>query len=183
MRVWSSPNRILGICFIVLALVIAVLWIPFDVGSGITAKARRQIHIGDAMLPALACLFVFIGALMVAIRANSLPQISPSRRDILFLFHILAIIALSFAIMRWLGEFTVWGLLEETNYRTLRDTVPWKYLGFLVGGTILVSGLISLVEGRVTTKSIVMGLLTSIALVVVYDLPFDDLLLPPNGDV
>ena len=65
----------------------------------------------------------------------------------------------------------------------MRDTAPWKYIGFILGGVVLIAGLIALVEGRVSLRGVVLGLMATFALIVVYDLPFDDLLLPPNGDV
>ena len=73
--------------------------------------------------------------------------------------------------------------VSDLQYRLLRDTRPWKYLGFIAGGTLLISGLISLVQGRISWKSIAIGLIAIALMIAVYDLPFDDLLLPPNGDV
>jgi len=46
-----------------------------------------------------------------------------------------------------------------------------------------VTGLIGLVEGRITMRGVVIGLGSAIVFIIIYDLPFDDLLLPPNGDV
>ncbi len=46
----------------------------------------------------------------------------------------------------------------------------------------MVFGLISLVEHRLSWRRAGAALLAVAALIVVYDLPFDDLLLPPNGD-
>jgi hypothetical protein len=39
---------------------------------------------------------------------------------------------------------------EIGSYRQLRDTVPYKYLGYLAGGTVMVGGLIAAVEQRLT---------------------------------
>jgi hypothetical protein len=47
----------------------------------------------------------------------------------------------------------------------------------------MVGGLISYIEGHLRIRSFLIGLGSALALVAVYDLPFDDLLLPPNGDV
>ena len=85
--------------------------------------------------------------------------------------------------MRWLGPLAVELFGAEGSYRALRDTAPWKHLGFVAGGTLLVAGLMALVEGRLTMRGVVIGLLATFALILLYDLPFDDLLLPPNGDV
>jgi len=83
----------------------------------------------------------------------------------------------------WLGPAAVWALTEDGAYRNLRDTAPWKYVGYVAGGTLLVAGLMALVEGNVTWRGVMIGLLATLALIAVYDLPFEDLLLPPNGDV
>ena len=71
----------------------------------------------------------------------------------------------------------------EQEYRLLRDTVPWKYLGFIAGGTLAVTTTVSLLEGRFTLRALLVGLVAVAAMIAIYDLPFDDLLLPPNGDV
>lgn len=88
----------------------------------------------------------------------------------------------SFAVMRWLGLIAA-AALTENGYRPLRDTAPWKYVGFFFGDTLLVAALIGLVERRVSWRAILVGAGAAVVLIVVYDLPFDDLLLPPNGDV
>ncbi len=83
--------------------------------------------------------------------------------------------------MRFAGPLAA--AFTESGYRPLRDTIPWKYIGFIAGGTCLVAGLKALVEGRVTMRGVVIGLAACLVLIALYDLPFDDLLLPPNGDV
>ena len=89
--------------------------------------------------------------------------------------------------MRWTGPLAVWlaGSASDTelSYRALRDTAPWKYIGYLTGGTMLVGGLIALINRCVTWRTIAIGLFVSAALAGIYDLPFEDLLLPPNGDL
>jgi hypothetical protein len=84
--------------------------------------------------------------------------------------------------MRWFGPVLA-GVLMEGGYRPLRDTAPWKHLGFLFGGAGMIAAMISMVEGRVTLRAVLVGLAAAIGLIIIYDLPFDDLLLPPNGDV
>ena len=182
MRLLSSPDRRLGIVCVLLALAALVGWVPFDIETGLIEKVRRQVRIGDAMLPVLGLGFVILGGLMTV----CLPQTqSPTlaRENVGFLLKLVCVLALSLAMMRWLGPIVASVFAPEETYRALRDTAPWKHLGFVVGGTMLVSGLMALGEGRVTSRGLLLGFLATLALIVLYDLPFEDLLLPPNGDV
>ena len=43
--------------------------------------------------------------------------------------------------------------------------------------------MISFVEQRITWRALWVALAAVIGIIVLYDLPFDDVLLPPNGDV
>ena len=89
--------------------------------------------------------------------------------------------------MLYVGPALVWtsNLVTgaEQEYRLLRDTVPWKYAGFAVGGTLAITVTVSLLERRFSLRALLVGLIAVAAMIAVYDLPFDDLLLPPNGDV
>ena len=64
----------------------------------------------------------------------------------------------------------------------MRDTVPWKYAGFFLGGSLLTAGLIIYCERRVAIRSVLVAFIIVSILIAILDLPFDDLLLPPNGD-
>jgi hypothetical protein len=177
-----SSSRILGLVSILAAILALAVWIPLDIETGLIEKVRRQTSIGDAMLPTLASGFVLLGGLFLLLPSKAKAEVLTGD-NLLYLIKLIAILAIAFAAMRWLGPALVWALTEEGVYRNLRDTAPWKYIGYIVGGTILVSGLMAMVEGRVTARSIIIGLLATLALIAVYDLPFEDLLLPPNGDV
>jgi len=50
------------------------------------------------------------------------------------------------------------------------------------GGDTLVAGVIGLGERRASPRALLWGALAVIGLIALFDLPFDDLLLPPNGD-
>ena len=168
----------------VLAAVIAIfVWIPADSDSGLVETVRRQMRVGDALGPTVAAGFILLGGLMVLLRpTGSAARIRPD--NLLFLAVLLLGFAVCIALMRWTGPATVaiFGA-EDTTYRNLRDTVPWKYLGFVLGGGLMVFAMIARGERRVSLRAAVLALLACLALVAVYDLPFDDLLLPPNGDV
>ena len=84
--------------------------------------------------------------------------------------------------MRYLGPITA-GIFSEDGYRPLRATIPWKYIGYLFGGTAMIGGLTSFVRRQFMAKDWIIGFLVTLAIALIYDVPFDDLLLPPNGDV
>ena len=179
---FDRANLILGLGFVIAALLIALLWVPMDSATGLVEKVRRQVLIGDGLAPSVAAGFLLLGGVLVAFFESEANARRLSLRNWVFLVRLLGILVVAFLVMRWLGPVLA-GVMTDEGYRPLRDTAPWKYVGFLVGGTGLVAGLIGLVEGRVTWRGVGIGLVAALALIVVYDLPFDDLLLPPNGDV
>jgi len=72
---------------------------------------------------------------------------------------------------------------EPIEYRLLRATPGWKHVGFVLGGVIVVSGMITIVERRFTRRAVLTALVAVLVMIAVFDLPFEDLMLPPNGDV
>ena len=177
----SSANRVLALICIALSLIVIFVWIPLDVETGLIEKVRRRVSLGDAVLPTVAMVFVLVGGLMTAFDRGPVARLSVY--NFVFLLFLLLCLAASLAVMRWTGPLVVSIAGAEGDYRALRDTVPWKYTGFALGGITFVASLMALIEGRPSFRGIVVGLLAVIVLIIVYDLPFDDLLLPPNGDV
>ena len=98
-----------------------------------------------------------------------------------------AIMALSLIMMRWTGP----GLVELLRvlgadlpeYRQLRATWPWSWAGYVAGGAVLVGGLVSLVRLHLNWRALALGVGVATLLAAAYDLPFRNLLLPPNGDL
>ena len=43
--------------------------------------------------------------------------------------------------------------------------------------------MVAFVEGRVSLRALVVAALAVIGIILLYDVPFEDVLLPPNGDV
>lgn len=181
---------------IVLALVAAVVasfaifvWIPLDTSSGFVERARGRSAIGDALAPTVACLFVLLGAAAVLAlerrKEDECEGLGPG--NLAYLAGAVALTLLSLAIMRYAGPFVVWlsnfVAGEESTYRELRAAAPWKWIGYLLGGATLVSGFIAMIERRPTLLAVAIGLAVSILFVAIVDLPFDSLVLPPNGDV
>lgn len=192
-RYWN-----LGIALLFLAASVFALawWIPNDVETGVIVKERRSIVVGDAMAPTMVAIGILIVSL--ALGLGALLRRSVRREDDIVEYTIgltsenimsvataAGILIVSLACMVWAGPVTVNALqalgAEVPDYRLLIDTVPYKYIGFALGGFILVAGLIAWIEGRVRPRALLTAVAAVVMLIVVYDVPFDTLLLPPNG--
>ena len=183
-----SRDQKLGVFFMLFAALLVLAWVPADVETGLIEKVRRQVLIGDALAPSLAGLFLFLGGLgqLLSRAAQREPQTRLDFVAMRFAALLFAVYAGAFFLMLFIGPFAVWITNLTTGgdqeYRLLRDTAPWKYLGFSIGGTLAITATVSLVEGRMRWRTIACAVLAVGAMIAVYDLPFDDLLLPPNGD-
>lgn len=183
----KHTNRILGLGCIAVALLVMLVWIPLDVETGLIEKVRRQVTIGDSLAPMLGTMVIGLGGVILVFqRPETIPS-GVSLANLGFMAALLGLFAISFAVMRWGGPLAVQiaGFLtgEDLSYRMLRATAPWKFIGFLVGSSALIALFIASIEGRFSLRAVLIGLIASCALIALYDLPFDDLLLPPNGDV
>lgn len=193
-------DKRLGFFALAVSLLILFAWIPLDVESGFIEKARRSLVLGDAFAPTIATVLIAIGACLIFIERRGKPAHSTQDTEsvsashdgvqylqcdnLKYLLATLSIITVALAVMRYGGPLLVVLIGEEdASYRLLRDTPPWKYIGFVAGGVLLISGLIAWVERRFRFRFLVIGIIAVLVLIAVYDLPFDDLLLPPNGDV
>ena len=188
MKYWFSQDRLLGLITVAVGLISILVWVPLDTGSGIVEKYRGKWVIGDAFAPTVAfAMLAFSGLLLLLETLRREQKVMVARRHVLFVLFVMGVFFLSFAAMRWTGPLAVWlagpGGPDAIGYRELRDTAPWKYLGFLTGGGLLVGAFISIASGRVRPWHLAVGVLAALGMILLYDLPFDDLLLPPNGDV
>ena len=181
-------NLILGWSVVVFSLLLVFVWIPLDTETGIVERVRRQVIIGDSMAPMIAGIFLLVGgALLLSFERNASdqPKIDPLNLGIVVL--IATVLAAGFLVMRFAGPVAVElnNLVtgEDLEYRLLRDTTPWKYMGYFLGGVLSITGIISLAEGRLSVRAAIVAICAVLAMIAIYDLPFDDLLLPPNGDV
>jgi hypothetical protein len=183
----NKTNLSLALFCIALALLTAFVWVPADTATGLVEKVRRQVTIGDALAPALAACFIGLGGLLVLLERGADRTSRLGLDHLRFLLMLLALFAAVFGVMRWAGPAAAFlaGLLtgEEFSYRALRDTAPWKYIGYFLGCSGLITVLISAIEGRLSRRALLTGVIAACVLIAIYDLPFDDLLLPPNGDV
>lgn len=175
------PNLILGLLALTFGLVLVLVWAPLDSENGVVFTRRGKHSIGDGLAPLVAGVFFLVPGLMLILGAK--PENAPgvSRRDWRVLVALLVLGAASLIIMRYAGPLAAAG--QEGGYRVLRSTPPWSYFGFVLGGTVFVSGAIALVEGRLSAKALLIGFGAALAIALMYDLPFEDLQLPPNADV
>lgn len=181
-------NLYLGLVCIVFAVVLLALWIPLDVETGLVEKVRGRLRIGDALAPTVAAAFILLGGLLlIFFERRHADQPSVTSQHVKFISRLLAVVFLSLLVMRYAGPLAVSltnNLYDQSNeYRLLRTTFPWKYIGFVLGGVLLIVGVMSVVERRLSLRAILTGIVAVLLIILIFDVPFDDLLLPPNGDV
>lgn len=169
------------------SLVVLLVWAPGDSETPAVYSHRRQTFIGDAFLPMLASAMIAISALCHIAVCLARPERkegeSRSPGGVLFQIKILGCVAAGFLIMFWLGPALVAAFASDgLTYRELRASYPWKVTGFLAGGAFMAGALISLVSKNWSARNFLLGLLASAALVALFDLPFSNIMLPPNGD-
>lgn len=174
----------LGIFGIAAAGVILFVWIPADISTGVIDTWRRVTRIGDAMLPVFASIGILLSCMGIAANAalrRPGADWAPLHAPMLLMAG--AVLMVSLALMMLTGPVLAWVVMgPDQPYRVLRDDMPWKYSGFLTGGTFLIAALQALVMRRLRWRSVGVGLLASVLIAMFYGLPFEDLLLPPNGD-
>ena len=177
--------------FAAIAVLTLAFWIPHDIESGIVETFRRRTSIGDALAPSVIAIGLLVVSVAMGISAWLRPAPVPSgtrpdRQSLQFVARLSCIIALGLVLMNESGPVSV-DLLTHLgqdvgSYRELRDTVPFKYIGYALGGFVMVFGVISMVESRASRSAALVSIVAVLVLIILYDLPFDHLLLPPNGD-
>ena len=105
-----------------------------------------------------------------------------NKNNMTWLFLLLLLVTISIGLMRFAGPAVV-SVLGDQDYRALRDTLPWKYIGFVIGGTFLISSIMTVVDRHFSWLRLFIALVATLLIAMFYDLPFDNLVLPPNGDV
>lgn len=175
-----SASTALGLGCIAFALILAFLWIPLDTETWLVERKRGRYIVGDSLAPTLAAGFILMAGLMLLFERRT-PDYHPTRHNLAFIGAISIFGIVGILLMRWAGP--VAASLAAEEYRLLRDTAPWKYIGFGIGGGTMIFCIVSFVEQRITWRALWIALAAVIGIIVLYDLPFDDVLLPPNGDV
>lgn len=176
------PDTVLAVILLAFAAALLLFWLPADTDTGLYEIKRGKFTIGDALAPAFAGTVMAVAGLLLLFgpRSHDAPKLDTEH--VKFLSAMIAIVLAGMALMRWAGPAAAM-LFSDDDYRLLRDTVPWKHLGFASGGFVVVAGASSVVEGRFSRNAALAGITAVLLVIALYDLPFDDLLLPPNGDV
>lgn len=175
-----TQDRVLGLLVLLFGSWIALYWAPVDSESGLVERLRGRFSVGDALAPTVAGVILMASGAWLAVLGGKGGGIRLA--NLAYLAALCLCLLASIALMRWAGPALV-EAITGAEYRPLRDTVPWKYAGFVMGGTAMILSLIVLVERRLRWSRVLIALGVTLLLAAFYDLPFEDLLLPPNGDV
>jgi hypothetical protein len=188
----------IGFGAVVLAagVVALVIWFPLDITGGfIEPGISGKMQPGDAFFPVLlagAMVFLSVVHLCVAFFGHAptrAPNDGAGRLDaanirFFILFH--AIVLGAMAVMYWLGPLTVWLLgvagFVDLGYRQLVGTVPYKLIGYVVGGFLMTTALITWAEGCLRRRTILTAVLVIAVMVLIFDVLLSDIQLPPNAD-
>jgi len=204
-------DALLGLACIAFALVLLVVWIPLDVDGGVTERARGATRVGDALAPWVAGVLVALAGAMLLVGAwrggdgggggvrdgDGDGVVNRGARGpvsaLKFLLLLVTVFTVTIILYRYTGPAAVEVARAITDiagagdalpdYRLLRDTAPWKYFGYFAGSWFMVFALIALTERRCTWRAALIAAAAPALIALCYDAPFDDLLLPPNGDV
>ncbi|WP_126975828.1 hypothetical protein [Frigidibacter oleivorans] len=178
-----NGDAVLGAAIVVASVLAVLVWVPRDTGSAIVEVVRGSMRIGDALAPTIGFSLLGIAGLILMIEARATGStLRLDRFDLVFIAGVGGIFLCAMLLMRWSGPLAA-ALFSDESYRNLRGTLPWKYVGFIIGGGFMIGTLISLVDRRLTARVYLLGFVVALCLALVYDLPFGSLLLPPNGDV
>ncbi len=176
-----NSDFFLGLGVLIASILILLVWVPLDVDTGLIEKVRGRVVIGDALAPSLAGSVLIFSALLLLFQSfRTQGGVDLTWNSLKFLLRLLTLLGVSLAVMRWAGPFVA--QLFQVDYRSLRATVPWKHIGYFAGGITMIFGLIGLMEHRLRWRMLIVSIVAVLALILVYDLPFENLLLPPNGD-
>lgn len=174
----------IGLLAVGFAILAITVWIPIDVATPIIDTWRRTVRIGDAMLPTFAAIGIAASGAGLLVQS----VFKPSETDFqamnpVFFGGFALIFVISVCLMLFTGPVSilVWSFGDLT-YRQVLNTPPWKYLGFMVGGVSLTFGLISLSYRQLHLKYLLVSAVVVTTIAILYSLPSESLLIPPNRE-
>jgi hypothetical protein len=180
--------------FLVLGSLLTILiWIPNDIETGVIETFRRRVTIGDAMAPTMMAIGILVVSLLMGVLAvvRPVPEAKSGKEGLdknsfSFLLRLAIAIGLGLALMIHTGPLVVdlINLLggDLGSYRLQKATFPYKYIGYITGSFVMIFGVIRVVENRFSASAAWVSILAVIVMTILYDVPFDNLLLPPNGN-
>lgn len=184
-----------GAVLFLFALGALLIWFPYDIRGGfLDVDHAGKPEPGDAFFPVLlAGAILLLSAIHVlkALLSNrqsvtAEQQGRLTRDDLIFLFVFNAIVVTSLAVMFWLGPLATLAANfftgSELTYRQLVDTVPYKYIGYCVGGFVMTASLIAWAEAGLRWRAILSVLAVIAASIIVFDVLLFNVQLPPNAD-
>ncbi|MGC6536945.1 MAG: hypothetical protein ACON44_06280 [Candidatus Puniceispirillaceae bacterium] len=184
---FRSADFILGVAILAFALVTLFVWIPFDIDTGLVEKVRRRNVIGDSLGPSVAVILIAASAIALMRSSKNSPAMANHKTWFRIFGFYVVLFAIALVVMRFTGPLFVSLFNEfvatELTYRNLRNIWPLKYVGYVSGGTLLLCALSHFMDQSLSRKRAVLFLAISCAIALFFDLPFEDILLPPNGDV
>jgi len=185
-----------GVVLCVLSLLALFVWFPRDIiGSFIETNQVGKVGPGDAFFPVLLASAIFglsaVYSVITFVRSrrgsNQIPtsgRITAANLGFLVRFHLIAVASL--LVMYALGPIVISAanafLGTELQYKALVDTVPYKYIGFVIGGLLLTVPLIAWSEGGIRWRSVAIVIATIVALILIFDVFLNNVQLPPNAN-
>lgn len=178
-----------------LSLLALFVWFPLDIRGGfIEINHVGKPEPGDAFFPilltsvilALSGFHILKSFFFASGIGDGQASGRLSRSNVVFLVLFHAIVVTGLALMYWLGPLIV-ALMSsasetELTYRQLVDTIPYKYIGYAVGGMLMTGTLIFWAEGRFAWNRLVIVALVIVASICIFDGLLNNVQLPPNAD-
>ena len=187
-RRWEIGIGLFGLLF---AMLVVFYWVPNDIkGAFLDTTRGGKLEPGDAFFPVLAGGFIGFVALIQIVSAvmakapdeNAGSYARIDSQNLVFLASFLGVLAVSIGVLQWAGPFAVWLFETDVTYRQMVDTVPYKYIGFALGGFLLTFALITWAEGQLRWWPAAVSLALVVLLIIIFDILLSNIQLPPNAD-
>ncbi|MGI9523223.1 MAG: hypothetical protein ACR2PG_16425 [Hyphomicrobiaceae bacterium] len=185
-----------GLALCVFALVALFIWFPRDIiGSFIETNQVGKVGPGDAFFPVLLASAILglsaVHLLSTLLRrrtgvdtATSIGKLTTANVWFLVRFHLVVLFGV--LTMFALGPIVVSAINvihgSDLQYKALVDTVPYKYVGYAVGGSLLALPLIAWAEGGLRLRSIIIVCAMIVVSILIFDVLLNNVQLPPNAD-
>lgn len=184
-----------GAVLFVFALLALFVWFPNDIRGGfVEVDHAGKPEPGDAFFPVLLTSAILVLSASHVLRSLLLRRHSDEARttarltrdDLIFLVLFNLLVCAGLAAMYWLGPLVtaVAGFVSASDltYRQLVDTVPYKYVGYGIGGFVMTATLIAWAEAGLRWQAVLAVLGVIAASIIVFDVLLINVQLPPNAD-